>query len=209
VAEQSDSKNPQVVWQHASVTRTHRERLNDHRGVVLWFTGLPSSGKSTIAHALEEKLYGISCRTFVMDGDNVRHGLCSDLRFSLQDREENIRRVAEVARLFLEAGVIVSTALVSPSRAGRNQARKLFQPDDFLEIYCRCPVSVCEDRDVKGFYKRARLGQINDFTGISAPYEEPRDPELTLDTAALRVEQSVDRIYALLIRHGIIPAQGR
>jgi len=207
VAEQSDFKGPGVVWHHASVTRARRERLNGHRGAVLWFTGLPSSGKSTVAHALEEKLHGISCRTFVMDGDNIRHGLCSDLSFSLEDREENIRRVAEVARLFVEAGIIVSTALISPSRLGRNRARKLFQPEDFLEIYCRCPVNVCEDRDVKGFYKRARLGQVKAFTGISAPYEEPRDPELVLDTAVLRIEQSVEQIYALLTRRGVIPTQ--
>lgn len=207
MAEQSDFKGPGVVWHHASVTRARRERLNGHRGAVLWFTGLPSSGKSTVAHALEEKLHGISCRTFVMDGDNIRHGLCSDLSFSLEDREENIRRVAEVARLFVEAGIIVSTALISPSRLGRNRARKLFQPEDFLEIYCRCPVNVCEDRDVKGFYKRARLGQVKAFTGISAPYEEPRDPELVLDTAVLRIEQSVEQIYALLTRRGVIPTQ--
>lgn len=144
-----------------------------------------------------------------MDGDNIRHGLCSDLSFSLEDREENIRRVAELARLFVEAGSIVSTALISPSRLGREHARKLFPPEDFLEIYCRCPVSVCEDRDVKGFYKRARLGQVKAFTGISAPYEEPRDPELILDTAVLQVERSVDQIYALLIRRGVIPIQGQ
>ena len=209
MAEESDFKSSGVVWHHASVTRARRERLNGHRGVVLWFTGLPSSGKSTIAHALEEKLHGVSCRTFVMDGDNIRHGLCGELSFSLEDREENIRRVAEVARLFVEAGIIVSTALISPSRLGRERARKLFQPEDFLEIYCRCPVSVCEDRDVKGFYKLARLGQVKGFTGISAPYEEPPDPELVLDTAVLRVEQSVDQIYALLTRRGVIPIQGQ
>ena len=209
MAEESDFKSSGVVWHHASVTRARRERLNGHRGVVLWFTGLPSSGKSTIAHALEEKLHGVSCRTFVMDGDNIRHGLCGELSFSLEDREENIRRVAEVARLFVEAGIIVSTALISPSRLGRERARKLFQPEDFLEIYCRCPVNVCEDRDVKGFYKLARLGQVKGFTGISAPYEEPPDPELVLDTAVLRVEQSVDQIYALLTRRGVIPIQGQ
>jgi adenylylsulfate kinase len=142
-----------------------------------------------------------------MDGDNVRHGLCSDLSFSFEDREENIRRVAEVARLFVEAGIIVSTALISPSRLGRDRARKLFQPEDFLEIYCRCPINVCEDRDVKGFYKRARLGQVKAFTGISAPYEEPRDAELILDTDVLQVERSIDQIYALLTRRGVIPIQ--
>jgi adenylylsulfate kinase len=209
MAEHSDIPSRGVFWHTASVTRARRERQNGHRGAVLWFTGLPSSGKSTIAHALEERLHGMACRTFVMDGDNIRHGLCSDLGFSLEDREENVRRVAEVARLFVEAGIIVSTALISPSRLGRERARELYRLEDFLEIYSRCPVAVCEDRDVKGLYRRARLGQVKAFTGISAPYEEPRDPQLILDTAELRVEESVDQIYALLIERGIIAAQPR
>lgn len=204
MAEQNNPTSPDVVWHRATVTRERRERLNGHRGAALWFTGLPSSGKSTIAHALEEKLHALSCRTFVMDGDNVRHALCGDLGFSSDDRDENIRRVGEVARLFVEAGTLVLTAFISPSRLGRERARALFQRGDFVEIYCRCPVEVCEKRDPKGLYQRARAGQLAAFTGISAPYEEPRHPELILDTAALCIAESVDRIYRLLDQRGII-----
>lgn len=196
--------SPGVIWHYAAVTRERREKLNGHRGLALWFTGLPSSGKSTIAHALEEKLYLMSCRTLVMDGDNLRHGLCGDLGFSMADRQENIRRVGEVARLFVEAGVIVLTAFVSPVRRDRARARGLFQPGDFLEIHCRCPAEVCEERDPKGLYKRARAGDIKDFTGVSSPYEAPYDPELILDTANLSVEASVQRTYAMLLERGVM-----
>jgi adenylylsulfate kinase len=194
-----------VIRHHATVTRERRERLNGHRGAVIWFTGLPSSGKSTIAHAVEEALHRTSCRTFVLDGDNIRHGLCGDLGFSAEAREENIRRVGEVARLFVEAGVIVLTAFISPYRRDREQVRSLFRSDDFLEIYCCCPVAVCEARDPKHHYQRARAGEIKDFTGVSAPYEHPHDAELVLDTAALPVEVSVERVCALLVERGIIP----
>lgn len=196
--------SPNVVWHHATVTRGRREKLNGHRGAVLWFTGLPSSGKSTVAHALEEKLHVTSCRTFVMDGDNVRHGLCGDLGFSAHDREENIRRIGEASKLFVEAGLIVLTAFVSPFRRDRERARGLLQHGDFLEIYCRCPIEVCEERDAKGHYRRARAGQITDFTGVSAPYEEPCDPELLLDTSHLSLKESVQRAYTLLLERGII-----
>lgn len=194
-----------VIRHHATVTRERRERLNGHRGAVIWFTGLPSSGKSTIAHAVEEALHRTSCRTFVLDGDNIRHGLCGDLGFSADEREENIRRVGEVAKLFVEAGVIVLTAFISPYRRDREQVRSLFRSDDFLEIYCCCPVAVCEARDPKHHYQRARAGEIKDFTGVSAPYEQPHDAELVLDTAALPVEVSVERVCALLVERGIIP----
>lgn len=200
----SPATSPNVVWHHATVTRERREALNRHRGVVLWFTGLPSSGKSTIAHALEEKLHQSSCRTFVMDGDNIRHGLCGDLGFSAQDREENIRRIGEVAKLFVEVGVIVLTAFVSPFRRDRERARGLFQHGDFLEIYCRCPTEVCEQRDPKGHYRRARAGEVRDFTGVSAPYEEPRDPDVVLDTDKLSLEACVEHIHALLSERGWI-----
>lgn len=197
-----------VVWHHATVTRTRREDLNGHRGVVIWFTGLPSSGKSTIAHAVEDRLHRMSCRAFVLDGDNIRHGLSGDLGFSPEDRHENIRRIGEVAKLFVEAGVIVLTAFVSPFRRDRELARGLLLHGDFLEVYCRCPLDVCEARDPKGHYPRARAGDIKDFTGISAPYEDPRDPELILDTAQLAVLDSVDRVCAMLGDRGIISRQG-
>lgn len=197
-------KSPNVVWHHASVSRERREKLNGHRGAVLWFTGLPSSGKSTVAHATEERLHQLGCRTFVLDGDNVRHGLCGDLGFSDADRAENIRRVGEVTKLFVEAGTIVLTAFVSPFRRDRERARGLLLHGDFLEIHCHCPREVCEQRDPKGHYRRAREGKLKDFTGVSAPYEEPVNSELVLHTGELPIEQSVERILALLRERGII-----
>ena len=197
-------KSPNTVLHHATVTRERREKLQGHRGVALWFTGLPSAGKSTIAHALEEKLYQAGCRTFVLDGDNIRHGLCGDLGFAESDREENIRRIGELAKLFVEAGTIVLTAFVSPFRRDRERARGLLLHGDFLEIFCRCPIEVCEQRDPKGHYQRARAGQIKDFTGVSAPYEEPGDPELVLDTATLSIAASVERVEQLLRDRGIL-----
>lgn len=155
-----------VVWHHATVTRARREAQCGHRGAIIWFTGLSGAGKSTLAHAAEEALHQRGCRTFVLDGDNVRHGLCGDLGFSPQDRVENIRRVGEVAKLFMEAGVIVLTAFISPYRADRARVRGMVEHGDFIEIYCDSPIEVCESRDVKGSYKKARAGQIPDFTGI-------------------------------------------
>lgn len=193
-----------LVWHHATVTRARREQLNGHMSVILWFTGLSGAGKSTLAHAVEERLHQLGCRTFVMDGDNVRHGLCADLGFSEEARKENIRRVGEAAKLFLEAGVIVLTAFISPFRDDRSRVRKLVPHGEFLEIYCRCPIEVCETRDVKGLYKRARAGEIKDFTGISSPYEEPMAPELTVDTSALSLEDSVARVIAMLVGRGVI-----
>jgi adenylylsulfate kinase len=197
-------KSPNTVWHHATVTRERRERLQGHRGVALWFTGLPSAGKSTVAHAAEERLHQLGCRTFVLDGDNIRHGLCGDLGFAGSDREENIRRIGELAKLFVESGTIVLTAFVSPYRRDRERARGLLLHGDFLEIFCRCPVEVCEQRDPKGHYQRARAGQLKDFTGVSAPYEEPGEPELVLDTATLSIEASVDRVEQLLKGRGIL-----
>jgi len=201
--------SPNVVWHHATVTRERREKLQGHRGAVLWFTGLPSAGKSTVAHATEERLHQLGCRTFVLDGDNVRHGLCGDLGFTESDREENIRRIGEIGKLFVEAGTIVLTAFVSPFRRDRERARGLLLHGDFLEILCRCPVEVCEQRDPKGHYKRARTGQLKDFTGVSAPYEEPSDPELALDTATLSIETSVARVEQLLRDRGILTPDKR
>lgn len=187
-----------TVWHHATVTRQRRERLHGHKSAILWFTGLSGAGKSTLAHAVEERLYSMGCSTFVLDGDNIRHGLCGDLGFSKEDRVENIRRIGETAKLLLEAGVIAITAFISPFRADRNLARKLVPHGEFLEVYCRCPLSVCEGRDVKGLYKRARAGQISDFTGISSPYEEPEKPELVVDTADRPLEDCVESVIDLL-----------
>lgn len=196
-----------VVWHHAAVKRGMRETLNGHRSVILWFTGLSNSGKSTIAHAVEERLFKLGFRTFVFDGDNVRHGLCSDLGFTRDDRDENIRRIGEMAKLFIEAGVIAMTAFISPFRAERNRVRNLVPEGDFIEIYVSCPVEVCEQRDVKGHYKKARAGEIKEFTGVSSPYEEPVNPELVLATDRMQVEQCVETVIGLLRRRGIIPGE--
>ena len=176
------SSDKNIVWHHATVTRARREAQNGHRGAIIWFTGLSGSGKSTLAHAVEETLHQQGCRTFVLDGDNVRHGLCGDLGFSAKDRVENIRRIGEMAKLFMEAGVIVLTAFISPFRADRERVRGMVEHGDFIEIYCDAPIEVCESRDVKGMYKKARAGQIAEFTGISSPYEAPENPELTVNT---------------------------
>ncbi len=194
-----------TVWHHASVTRDRRRKLNGHRSAAIWFTGLSGSGKSTLAHAVEERLYQMKCRTFVLDGDNVRHGLCGDLGFSENDRKENIRRIAETAKLFVEAGVITLTAFISPFSADRLRARHLFEPEDFIEVYCRCPIEICEDRDVKGIYQRARAGAIPNFTGISSPYEEPETSELVVDTGSQPLEQCVDQILGYLHARELIP----
>jgi adenylylsulfate kinase len=202
------NKSSDVVWHHATVTRKRREMMNGHGSVILWFTGLSGAGKSTLAHAVEEQLHRSGCRTFVFDGDNVRHGLCSDLGFSAEDRVENIRRVGEMTKLFLEAGVISLTAFISPFRADRERVRSLVPHGDFLEIYCRCPLEVCETRDVKGLYRRARAGEIKDFTGISSPYEEPEGPELVVDTGRLSLDGSVALVTDLLRTRGIIGRGG-
>jgi adenylylsulfate kinase len=196
--------NNNLVWHQATVTRARREQLHGHRGAVLWFTGLSGSGKSTLAHAVEEQLYQRACRTFVFDGDNVRHGLCAKLGFSDADRCENIRRVGEVAKLFLETGGIALTAFISPFSADRAQARAIVPHGDFLEIYCRASLDVCAQRDVKGLYKRALAGEIKDFTGISSPYEEPEKPELVVDTGSQPLAECVDAVFALLQARGIL-----
>jgi adenylylsulfate kinase len=194
-----------IVWHQATVTRERREKMNRHRAKLLWFTGLSGSGKSTLAHALEEELHQRRCRTYVFDGDNVRHGLCRDLGFSNEDRTENIRRIGEMAKLFVEAGVITLTAFISPIREDRERARGLFSHGDFFEVYVSCPVEVCESRDVKGLYKRAREGEIKHFTGISAPYEEPVRPEITIQTQERTVEDCVDELIMALEQRGVIP----
>lgn len=193
-----------VVWHNATVTRERRQQQNKHKSVILWFTGLSGAGKSSLAHAVEERLHQSACRTFVLDGDNVRHGLCGDLGFSVADRAENIRRIGEVAKLFLEAGVIVMTAFISPFRGERAAARKLVPQGEFIEIYCRCPIEICEQRDVKGMYKKARAGELNEFTGISSPYEEPDSPDLIVDTASREIEDCVDEVIVMLTERGVL-----
>jgi adenylylsulfate kinase len=199
-------KSSNTVWHSATITRGDREALSKHKSVILWFTGLSGSGKSTLSHAVEDKLYQLGCKTFVIDGDNVRHGLCGDLGFSAEDRVENIRRVGEIAKLFIEAGVITLTAFISPFKQDRDRVRKLVAEGDFIEIYCDCPLEICEQRDVKGLYKRARAGEIKDFTGISSPYEPPDAPELVVQTGALSLEECVDQVIALLTSRGILPS---
>ncbi len=197
-------KSPDVVWHHATVTRERREEQNRHRSFLLWFTGLSGSGKSTLAHAVEETLHRRGCRTYVLDGDNVRHGLCSDLTFSEDDRRENMRRIAESAKLLVDAGTITLTAFISPYRAERQRARERFAHGDFLEVYCRCGLDVCEQRDVKGLYAKAREGLIKNYTGISSPYEAPDKAELVVETDRLSLEDSVERILDMLVERGLI-----
>jgi adenylylsulfate kinase len=199
-------KSLHTVWHRATVTRQRREYKNAHKSVVLWFTGLSGSGKSTLAHAVEEQLHRSGLNTFVLDGDNVRHGLCSDLGFSDADRKENIRRIGETAKLLVEAGIITLTAFISPFKTERAVARNLMPQGDFIEIHCFCPLGVCEQRDVKGLYKKARQGEINNFTGISSPYEEPQNPELRIDTSQLTLEQSVEQVISLLRARNILPS---
>lgn len=195
-----------VSWHRVSVTRERRETENGHRSVVLWFTGLSGSGKSTLAHAVEEMLHENGCHTFVFDGDNVRHGLCKDLGFSPQDRHENIRRIGEMAKLFLDAGVISLAAFISPYRVDRAFVRDVVGAKDYLEIYCRCSLEVCEKRDTKGLYRRARAGEIKEFTGISAPYEEPENPDLIVDTGTASLEQCAQKVLDLLVERRLIDA---
>lgn len=197
-----------VVWHHATVTRFRREQQNKHKSVLLWFTGLSGAGKSTLAHAVEETLCQMGCRTFVLDGDNVRHGLCGDLGFTETDRKENIRRVGEASKLFLEAGVMVLTAFISPFREDRERVRVLVGETDFIEIFCLCPIEICEERDVKGLYKKARQGLIKNFTGISSPYEMPEHPELVIDTAAKPLAECVEQVIEFLQSQNKLPKPG-
>lgn len=192
-----------IVFQHSKISRQAREMQNGHKSFLLWFTGFSGAGKSTLAHAVEEKLHQKGCRTFVLDGDNVRFGLCSDLGFSAQDRKENIRRIAEAGKLMVEAGVIAMTAFISPFREDRQKARTLFSEGDFIEIYCNADLQTCESRDVKGLYQRARKGEVKEFTGISSPYEPPLNPELTINTGTQTLQESIDQVMAFLQSRGM------
>lgn len=198
------SIDPHLRWHPQRVTRAMREARSGHRSVLVWFTGLPSSGKSTLAHGLEERLFAEGRNAYVLDGDNVRHGLCRDLGFAEQDRAENIRRIGELANLFLDAGIITLAAFVSPCAADRRKVRELVGAENFIEVYCRCPVEVCESRDEKGNYAKARAGGIAHFTGISAPYEAPANPDLVLDTDRSGIEESIACVLALLSRRHVV-----
>lgn len=197
-------KATNITWHHADITKEDREKQNGHKAVVIWFTGLSGSGKSTLAHAVENALFEAGCRTFVLDGDNIRHGLNKDLGFSPEDREENIRRIGEVANLFTQAGVIAMTAFISPYRADRDKARAIAGEGNFIEVYVKCALNVCEERDTKGLYKKARAGEIEEFTGISAPYEEPDNAEIVIDTGVLSLQESAEAVLAALRDQNII-----
>ena len=200
----TEPKSKNIVWHHATITKEDREKLFSQKGVVIWFTGLSGSGKSTLANEVEAYLFERGSHTYILDGDNIRHGLNKDLGFSPKVREENIRRIGEVAHLFAQAGVIVMTAFISPYLADREMARKLNKEGEFIEIYCRCALEECERRDTKGLYKKARAGEVKEFTGISAPYEEPAQPELILDTDKESLKESAGNVLAWLEKRGII-----
>ncbi|MBI9106312.1 MAG: adenylyl-sulfate kinase [Spirochaetales bacterium] len=187
-----------------NITKTMRAELNGHKAALLWFTGLSGSGKSTIARALDSRLFNNSIRTYILDGDNIRGGLSSDLGFSLDDRHENIRRTGEVGHLFADAGVITMAALISPFRKDRDHIRKLMGPDNFIEIWVKCSLACCEKRDVKRLYRRARGGDIADFTGISSPYQPPLRPEIILDSEKFSIDECVDKIIVFLSNKEII-----
>jgi adenylylsulfate kinase len=178
---------------------------NEHKSVALWFTGLSGSGKSTLSRLLEEQLRKQGCQTYIIDGDNMRRGLCKDLGYSIADRTENIRRIGEVTKLVTDAGLITLTAVISPIQSDRDRVRDLFEQGDFIEVYCKCDLSICEQRDVKGLYKRARTGEIPEFTGISSPYEEPLTPEIILDTGKLSPDECIQQLLSQLTQRNIFP----
>jgi len=197
----SSKTSENVVWHTGSVTRAQHEKKNTHRGAVVWLTGLPSSGKSTIAHAVEANLHSLGFQTAVLDGDNIRHGLCADLGFLVSDRNENVRRTGELAKLLLELGVVVIVALVSPIRLARDKVRQSIPEEDFIEVYCNASLAVCKERDPKGLYAKVASGAINNFTGVSSPYETPLAPELVLDTGSQHAGKAVDQLTEFLLRH--------
>jgi len=197
-------KDKNIVWHNHSVSQQMRVDLKKHKPAVIWFTGLSGSGKSTIANLLEKRLYDLSCHTYLLDGDNVRHGLNRDLGFTHSDRIENIRRMGEVSRLFADSGQMVITAFISPFKSDRLMVRSLLPEDQFIEVYVNTPLEECEKRDPKGLYKKARAGEIGYFTGISSPYEAPVNPEIEVNTMESSIETSVEQIIDYLKEQGII-----
>jgi adenylylsulfate kinase len=200
----TETRATNITWHAHTVTREEREKKFGHRGCTVWLTGLSGSGKSTLANALDDALWKRGIRSYVLDGDNVRHGLNKDLGFSPEDRTENIRRIGEVARLFTDAGIINTTAFISPYREDRDRARAAQKEGDFIEVYVRASLEECERRDTKGLYAKARAGQIKEFTGISAPYEEPASPELVVETEGRTVEESLAEILEYLEKKGYL-----
>jgi len=200
----AEQKATNIKWHHGKITKEERAKLLNQKGVTIWLTGLSGSGKSTIAVELEHVLIENRHQAYILDGDNIRHGLNKNLGFSPEDRTENIRRIGEVAKLFTDAGIISITAFISPYRDDRDAVRKLLNEGEFIEVYVKCPLDVCEERDTKGLYKKARVGEVKDFTGISAPYEEPHNPELTIDTSRLSVEESTRVVLNYLEEKGYV-----
>ncbi|MEH7123646.1 adenylyl-sulfate kinase [Bacillus sp. JJ1773] len=195
------SKATNITWHDAAVTKNDRRAQSGHGSCVLWFTGLSGSGKSTIANAVSSELFEQGINEYVLDGDNIRHGLNRDLGFSEEDRMENIRRIGEVAKLFVDSGKIVTTAFISPFRNDRDDVRSLFEEGEFIEIFVDCPIETCEDRDPKQLYAKARRGEIKDFTGINSPYEIPKHPEIIIQSNLLTVDEAVQKIFAYLREH--------
>ena len=193
-----------VTWYNGRVSKSDRENQHGHKAAVVWFTGLSASGKSTVAHMVEKELFSRGCSTYVFDGDNVRHGLCSDLAFSASDRTENIRRIGEMVKLFVDAGIIVLAAFISPFRKDRERIRELISEGRFFEIYMNCPTEVCSQRDKKGIYEKAKAGIIKEFTGISSPYEPPLSPELVIDSAETGADDAAGNVMLLLEQRKII-----
>ncbi|KUP33958.1 adenylyl-sulfate kinase [Bacillus halotolerans] len=196
--------NPNIVWHPAVIQKSDRQSLNGHKSCALWFTGLSGSGKSVLANAVDEKLYHMGIRSYVLDGDNIRHGLNRDLGFRTEDRIENIRRIGEVAKLFVDSGQMILTAFISPFREDRDMVRALFPDGEFLEIYVKCPLQVCEQRDPKGLYKKARNGDIKHFTGIDSPYEAPLSADLIIESDQTSIADGADLIIKELQHKGII-----
>ena len=204
----SAPKSENITWSDAAVTYGERSVRNGHKGAILWFTGLSASGKSTLSRLVEKELFARGCNTYILDGDNVRYGLNSDLGFSPDDRVENIRRIGEVAKLMMDAGTISLTAFISPYRADRRRCREIAPEGQFIEIFCQCSLEECERRDPKGLYKKARAGEIAEFTGVSAPYEEPEAPEITVRTDAASPAECVQQIVAYLEEQRILQLNG-
>ncbi|CAI6244200.1 adenylyl-sulfate kinase [Bacillus subtilis] len=196
--------NPNIIWHPAAISKSDRQSLNGHKSCVLWFTGLSGSGKSVLANSVDEKLYRKGIQSYVLDGDNIRHGLNKDLGFQTGDRIENIRRIGEVAKLFVDSGQMILTAFISPFREDRDMVRALFPKGEFFEIYVKCPLHVCEQRDPKGLYKKARNGEIKHFTGIDSPYEAPLSPDFIIESDQTSISDGADLIINALQNRGII-----
>ncbi len=199
----AEQKSTNITWHQSEIDQAAREELLKQKGCVIWFTGLSGSGKSTVANQVAAHLHQSGRITYVLDGDNIRHGLNKNLGFSPEDRQENIRRIGEVAKLFADAGLITTTAFISPYRQDRDAVRDIMLPDRFIEVFVDCPLEVCENRDPKGLYKKARAGELKGFTGIDAPYEAPQSPELVVNTNELDVAGCTEQVIAYLMEHGL------